>query len=64
MSFGGEGTWSDRAFELTLPYKAARLPSGANRSHVRSTPGFFVNGMVCDVSGGMQALSSAALKLL
>ncbi|MBX3158172.1 MAG: hypothetical protein KF773_19550 [Deltaproteobacteria bacterium] len=35
VSFGGEGTWSDRAFELTLPYKAKRLPSGANRSHVR-----------------------------
>ena len=37
---------------------------GAVRSHVRGTPGFFVNGMVCDVSGGMQALSAAALKLL
>ena len=37
---------------------------GAHRSHVRATPGFFVNGTVCDVSGGMQALSSAALKLL
>ncbi len=35
VSFGVEGTWSDRPFELTLPYKAARLPKGANRSHVR-----------------------------
>jgi protein-disulfide isomerase len=38
--------------------------SGAQRSHVRATPGFFVNGTICDVSGGMQALSSAALKLI
>ena len=37
---------------------------GAVRSHVRATPGFFVNGMVCDVSGGMKALSAAALKHL
>ena len=37
---------------------------GAVRSHVRATPGFFVNGLVCDVSGGMQHLSAAALKLL
>jgi len=37
---------------------------GAVRSHVRATPAFFVNGVRCDVSGGMQALSSAALKLL
>ncbi|MBA2539483.1 MAG: hypothetical protein H0V17_07610 [Deltaproteobacteria bacterium] len=35
VSFGNEGTWSDRAFELTLPYKAARLPEGAGRRHVR-----------------------------
>src|SRR5947207_9231287 len=35
VSFGTEGTWSDRPFELTLPYKAARLPSGAGRRHVR-----------------------------
>ena len=26
------------------------------RSHLRATPGFFVNGVVQDVSGGMQAL--------
>jgi len=38
--------------------------AGAQRSHVRATPGFFVNGTVCDVSGGMHALSSAALRLL
>lgn len=35
VAFGGEGTWSDRAFLLTLPYKAARLPEGAERRHVR-----------------------------
>jgi len=35
VSFGAEGTWSDRPFELTLPYKAARLPEGAGRRHVR-----------------------------
>ena len=35
VAFGGEGTWSDRAFELTLPYKAARLPEGATRRHIR-----------------------------
>ena len=38
--------------------------AGAQKSHVRAAPGFFVNGTVCDVSGGMQALSSAALKLV
>ncbi|MEO8699871.1 MAG: alpha/beta hydrolase-fold protein [Kofleriaceae bacterium] len=35
VSFGGEGTWSDRPFALTLPYKTARLPEGAGRRHVR-----------------------------
>jgi hypothetical protein len=35
VTFGAEGTWSDRPFELTLPYKAARLPKGAGRRHVR-----------------------------
>jgi hypothetical protein len=35
VSFGAEGTWSDRAFLLTLPYKAARLPNHAKRSAVR-----------------------------
>ncbi|MDB4954536.1 MAG: hypothetical protein JWO36_2105 [Myxococcales bacterium] len=35
VAFGTEGTWSDRPFELTLPYKAARLPAGATRRHVR-----------------------------
>jgi protein-disulfide isomerase len=32
---------------------------GAVRSHLRATPGFFVNGRVCDVSGGMHALADA-----
>lgn len=35
VAFGAEGAWSDRPFELTLPYKAARLPAGAGRRHVR-----------------------------
>ena len=29
---------------------------GGQRSHLRATPSFFVNGVVQDVSGGMQAL--------
>jgi protein-disulfide isomerase len=29
---------------------------GGIRSHLRAAPGFFVNGRVCDVSGGMQHL--------
>jgi protein-disulfide isomerase len=37
---------------------------GANRSHLRATPGFFVNGEVCDVSGGMHALSERVGRLL
>jgi pimeloyl-ACP methyl ester carboxylesterase len=35
VKFGAEGTWSDRPFELTVPYKAERLPEGAGRRHVR-----------------------------
>ena len=35
VTFGPEGTWSNRAFDLTLPYKAARLPEGATNRHVR-----------------------------
>ena len=35
VSFGAEGTWSDRPFTLTLPYKAKRLPAKAGRRHVR-----------------------------
>ena len=35
VKIGPEGTWSDRPFQITLPYKAARLPSGATRKHVR-----------------------------
>jgi protein-disulfide isomerase len=37
---------------------------GATRSHLRATPGFFVNGQVCDVSGGMHALAERVAKLL
>lgn len=32
---------------------------GGARSHLRATPGFFVNGVVQDVSGGMRALIEA-----
>jgi protein-disulfide isomerase len=32
---------------------------GGRRSHLRATPAFFVNGVVQDVSGGMQALFDA-----
>ena len=35
VAFGADGTRSDRPFELTLPYKAARLPEGADGRHVR-----------------------------
>ncbi len=35
VTFGPEGTWSNRPFKLTLPYKAARLPEGAGRRNVR-----------------------------
>jgi S-formylglutathione hydrolase FrmB len=35
VTFGPVEAWSDRPFELTLPYKAARLPEGAVRRHVR-----------------------------
>jgi S-formylglutathione hydrolase FrmB len=35
VTFGPFGTWSDRPFELTLPYKAARLPTGAANRHVQ-----------------------------
>jgi protein-disulfide isomerase len=32
---------------------------GGRRSHIRATPTFFVNGVVEDVSFGMQALHDA-----
>ena len=35
VTFGGEGTVSERPFLLTLPYKAARMPKDAERRHVR-----------------------------
>jgi len=34
VSFGAEGAWSDRGFQLTLPYKAKRLPKDATSRHV------------------------------
>jgi protein-disulfide isomerase len=37
---------------------------GATRSHLRATPGFFINGRICDVSGGMQALADRVAQLL
>lgn len=35
VTVGPEGADSDRPFDVTLPYKAARLPAGASRRHVR-----------------------------
>ncbi len=35
VAFGAEGAWSDRPFALTLPFKAGRLPPGAEPRHVR-----------------------------
>jgi hypothetical protein len=35
----------------------SRAPAGGQRSHLRATPTFFVNGVVQDVSGGMQPYS-------
>jgi protein-disulfide isomerase len=32
---------------------------GGRRAHLRATPGFFVNGAIQDVSGGMQSLFDA-----
>lgn len=37
--------------------------AGANRSHIRATPGFFVNGQVCDVSGGFHLLSERVARI-
>jgi protein-disulfide isomerase len=36
---------------------------GAVRSHLRATPGFFVNGFVCDVSGGLHLLADRITSL-
>ncbi len=36
---------------------------GAVRSHLRESPGFFVNGRVCDVSGGLDELARAVAAL-
>ena len=38
--------------------------AGAIRSRLRAAPGFFVNGLVCDVSGGMRALEEAVERVL
>jgi protein-disulfide isomerase len=38
--------------------------AGGTRSHLRATPGFFVNGVVQDVSGGMRALVEAVNEVL
>ena len=38
--------------------------SGAASSHVRSSPGIFVNGRLCDVSGGLHALGDAIAREL
>lgn len=41
----------------------ADLDSGA-RSHVRGTPGFFMNGRIVDISFGMRSLFDAAERVL
>jgi protein-disulfide isomerase len=38
--------------------------AGAQRSHIRATPTFFVNGAVQDISYGMQALHDAVARSL
>lgn len=38
--------------------------NGAALSHVRSSPGIFVNGRLCDVSGGLHALGEAIAREL
>jgi hypothetical protein len=35
VTFGADGTWSDRPFVLTLPYKSARAPKTAQAKDVR-----------------------------
>ena len=35
VTFGADGTWSDRPFILTLPYKAERYPKLAHQKDVR-----------------------------
>jgi protein-disulfide isomerase len=37
---------------------------GGLRSHLRATPGFYVNGRVCDVSGGIHMLADRVRALL
>jgi protein-disulfide isomerase len=36
---------------------------GAVRSHLRESPGFYVNGKVCDISGGMHELANTIAAL-
>jgi len=38
--------------------------AGGQRSHVRASPGFFVNGRVCDTSGGFHALGERVAALM
>jgi hypothetical protein len=37
---------------------------GGLRSHLRASPGFYINGVVCDVSGGMHVLADRVKALL
>jgi protein-disulfide isomerase len=39
--------------------KIRESEAGGRRSHLRSTPSFFVDGVLCDVSFGMEALHEA-----
>jgi protein-disulfide isomerase len=50
------------AFELDDEIYRQRVrehQEGGRHAHLRATPGFFVNGVVQDVSGGMQGLFDA-----
>ncbi len=42
--------------------KVREHQQGGQRSHLRATPTFFVNGVVQDISGGMQALFDTVLE--
>ena len=35
VTYGPDGYYSDRPFQITIPYIAARMPKGGNRSNVR-----------------------------
>jgi protein-disulfide isomerase len=55
-----EGSLDDEIYRQRVREQMA----GAVRSHLRATPGFFVNGQICDVSGGVHVLAEHVTKLL